>query len=353
MSGESLYRRIMAGHAGIWASPVRAVLRAAEYVYAAGTAVRNRHYDRRGARFTPDVPVISVGNITAGGTGKTPFVIGLVRRLERIGRNPAVIARGYRAVAGQPNDEELLIRRNCPGVSYLADPDRTAAAQRAQDELGADVIVLDDAFQHRRLGRALDIVLIDATCPFGYGHLLPRGLLREPVRSLRRAQVVALTRCDQVSRAERSRIADRLRVHAPRATHLQCTHRVTAIESLDGKPLEGDPDGKRAVLFASVGNPQGFAMTVRALGVEVVGAQWWSDHHVYRRRDVDSLLRSGRFPAHALLMTTEKDAVKLSGLGGLEHANIFVVRIAIDFADDGDTILQAVLEKTVGGGATG
>jgi tetraacyldisaccharide 4'-kinase len=307
--------------------------------------------------------ILSVGNITVGGTGKTPLVIDLVRRLEAMGRNPAVVSRGYKAAADEPNDEELLIRRSCPGVIYLADPDRSAAAQRACDDCGADVIVLDDGFQHRRLWRTLDIVLIDVTNPFGYGHLLPRGLLREPLSSLRRAQVVVLTRCDQVSgaelsrladrleglapQAELSRLADRLEGLAPQATQLRCRHRVIAVETLDGKPCEGGLDGKRAVLFAAIGNPRSFATAARTLGVEVVGERWWPDHHAYRPRDIHSMLRSGRFPPHDLLLTTEKDAVKLAELHGLDCAGILVLRIAIDFVDDGGTIFQTVLEKTL------
>jgi tetraacyldisaccharide 4'-kinase len=125
------------------------------------------------------VPVISVGNITVGGTGKTPLVIELVRGMEKMGRNPAVVARGYGANEGQRSDEELLVRKHCPAVAYIADPDRHRGANMALRRMGADAIVLDDAFQHRRMYRDFDIVLIDAMCPFGYGHVLPRGLLRE------------------------------------------------------------------------------------------------------------------------------------------------------------------------------
>jgi tetraacyldisaccharide 4'-kinase len=347
MSEHSLYRRIIAGETGAWASPVRGVLRAAEEAYKICIALWNRRYDHSHSHSVLPIPVLSIGNITVGGTGKTPLVIDLVRRLEAMGRNPAVVSRGYKAAADEPNDEERLIRRSCPGIVYLADPDRSAAAQRACDDCGADVIVLDDGFQHRRLSRTLDIVLIDATNPFGYGHLLPRGLLREPLSSLRRAQVVVLTRCDQVSGAELSRIADRLEGLAPQATHLRCNHRVTAVETLDGKPCEGGLDGRRAVLFAAIGNPRSFATAARTLGVEVVGERWWPDHHAYRPRDIHSMLRSGRFPPHDLLLTTEKDAVKLAELHGLDHVGILVLRIAIDFVDDGGTIFQTVLEKTL------
>jgi len=208
--------------------------------------------------------------------------------------------------------------------------------------------VLDDGFQHRRLHRLLDIVLIDATCPFGFDHLLPRGLLRDPVESLRRAHVVALTRCDQVSQAALSRIQTRVHSLAGDAAHLKCSHRVTSIEDLSNNVVKEPLAGKRAVLFAGIGRPRTFATTVRSLGVDVVGERWWADHHHYRRRDVESLLKPGRFPPHDLLITTEKDAVKLVALGGFGNAPILVIKIAIDFAGNGGTMLQTVLDKTLG-----
>ena len=350
MSQLSRYRRIIAGETGPWGAPVRAVLRVLEVLYAGGVAWRNRRYDRAGPRTVLAVPVISVGNITAGGTGKTPFVIEVVRRLESMGRNPAVISRGYKAAEGEPNDEERLIRKHCPHVVCLADPDRGRAAKNACQRFGADVIVLDDAFQHRRLGRTIDIVVIDATCPFGYGHLLPRGLLREPVRGLKRADVVIITRCDQASRAELSRLAARLRRLADRAGLVQCNHRVTAIEWLDGTPVKEPLAGKRAVLFAAIGHPAAFVTTVQSFGVDVVGTRWWPDHHHYRPADLNALQRSGAWPPHDFLITTEKDAIKLAERKAGESPKIVVVRVAIDFVDDGGTILQNLLEKKLGGG---
>jgi tetraacyldisaccharide 4'-kinase len=293
------------------------------------------------------IPVISVGNLTVGGTGKTPFVVELVKRLDRLGCSPAVVSRGYKAAVGEPNDEELLIRRNCPGVVCVSDPDRALACEIARSDLGADVIVLDDGFQHRRVARVLDVVLIDATCPFGFDHLLPRGLLREPVQSLQRAHIIVVTRCDQVSQADLARILGVLRKTAGDAVHLQCRHRVTSVECLDGTRVDGPLDGKRAVLFAGVGQPGAFATTVRSMGVDVVGECWWPDHHRYRYRDVSSLFRARRFPPHDMLITTEKDAVKLAGLGGIDRPDILVVRIAIDFADDGGTMLQEELERVL------
>ncbi len=346
MTRLSPYQRIIAGQAGAWAVPIRGTLRLAEGLYACGVALRTYWYDRRAARTVMPIPVISVGNVTVGGTGKTPFVIELVRRLERMGLSPAVVSRGYKGF-DDSNDEECVIRAHCPGVVCVSDPDRIRAAELAHARFGADVIVLDDGFQHRRLARTLDIVVVDATCPFGYGHLLPRGLLREPVRNLSRASVVVITRSDQVSPVELSRLDERLRKIAPDAAHLRCTHKVAGIERLDGTPIEETLAGVRTVLFAGIGHPQAFATTVQSLGVEVVGTRWWPDHHHYRGRDINAILKPGRFPAHKLLITTEKDAAKLTRLGGLDHVDILVVKIAIDFAGDGGTILQSVLEQTL------
>ena len=347
MIKPSPYRRIIGGQAGVWAVPIRGILRLAESLYSFGVALRTYWYDRRGAQTVLSIPVISVGNITVGGTGKTPLVIEVVRSLERMGLSPAVVSRGYRPLDDESNDEQRVILAHCPGVVCVSDPDRIRAAELAQDRFGADAIVLDDGFQHRRLGRTLDIVVVDATCPFGYGHLLPRGLLREPIRNLQRANVVVITRCDQASPAELSKLHERIRKIVPNGVHLRCTHRVTGVEKLDGTPIEEPLAGRRAVLFAGIGHPQAFATTVQSLGVEVVGARWWPDHHHYRQRDISSMLRPGRFPPHERLITTEKDAAKLKQLSGLEHVDILVLKIEIDFAGDGSTILQNVLKQTL------
>ena len=344
MSEQSLYRRIMAGQTAAWSAPVRAMLFAGELIYRTGVERRNRHYDRHGPRAVLPVPVISVGNLTVGGTGKTPMVIDLVQRLERMGFSPAVVSRGYKASGDEPNDEERLIRKRCPGVVYAADPDRTRAAEWACGVQGADVIVLDDAFQHRRLGRTLDIVLIDATCPFGYNHLLPRGLLREPPSSLARAGLIVLTRCSQASPAELDRVDARIRSLNGGAPLIRCDHRVTGVERLDGSPADRELAGKRAILLAGIAYPSAFAATVSALGVRVVGHRWWPDHHRYRPRDVDRLMKTARFAPHDVLITTEKDAVKLADLGTFDHVPLYVVKISIDFLQNGSTMIQHVLD---------
>ena len=332
----------------MWAAPLRGVLGALEAVYACGVSIRNARYDRDGFCRTLPVPVLSVGNLTVGGTGKTPLVIDLVRRVRRLGLRPVVVSRGYAAACGEPNDEERLIRRQAAGVPCIADADRVAAARVAHRMFDADVVILDDGFQHRRLGRVLDVVVVDATCPFGHDHLLPRGLLREPVASLRRAHAVVLTRCEQVSQAECSTIARRLRELAGSAVHVKCRTRVIGVERLDGTVFQEPLRGKRAFLFAGIGRPGAFAATVRGMGVNVIGHRWFTDHHRYRRREMKRLLCASRLPACDVVLTTEKDAVKLAPLVDRTATPILAVRVGIDFIEDGDKMLQSLLGRTLG-----
>ena len=347
MDRALLHYRILSNDVGLWGVPVRAGLRVIEGGYAAAIALRNAHYDRNGPRAVLPVPVISVGNVTVGGTGKTPLVIELLERLGRMGCNPVVVSRGYKARDGGANDEERLIRCHVPGAICLSSSNRMEAGEAAIQSHRADVIVLDDAFQHRQLGRTLDIVLVDATCPFGFDHLLPRGLLREPLAALRRAGAIVLTRCDQVSPEELARVEARIRSFHDTTKIIKCNHRVTKLQNLDGSPVDEPPEGKRAVLFAGIGRPGAFAETVRGMGVEVVGERWWPDHHAYVPKDLRELVGTNRFPPHDWLMTTEKDAVKLAGLPGADGVRIVVVCVTIDFEGDGGTILQSLLESVL------
>ncbi len=340
-----IYRDIISGQAGQWALPLRALLRLVSIPYGWIIALRNRRFDHRAACKRVTVPVISVGNLTVGGTGKTPLVIELVQRLIRRGRRPAIVARGYKSSPGQPNDEERLIRTHCPQAVYVADPDRVRGARRAIAQHGADVIVLDDGFQHRRLARDLDIVVIDATCPFGFDALLPRGLLREPPSALRRAGLIVVSRCELADADSLAQLDQRLAAAAPGVPRVRCQHRVTGVVRPDGSPLDRAPTGARVVLFAAIGNPAAFRATVQSLGAVVVAERWWPDHHHYNERDAALLATAGRFPPHDLLLTTEKDAVKLNHLPREAAARIGVVRISIDFAADGGTIIDRRLEE--------
>ena len=307
--------------------------------------LRNQGYDKPGATTRVSVSVISVGNLTVGGTGKTPMVIDIAARLVARGLSPAVVARGYHAEEGQPNDEELLIRRHCPAVAYVADPDRIAAAREAVSKCQSDVIILDDGFQHRRIARDLDIVLIDATCPFGFGHLLPRGLLREPLSALRRADAIVVTRSDQVSSADLARLLDRLHHLAPDAAHLTSIHRVADIRDLNGSAMPATLADRRVVVFAAIGNPAAFRGTLLQQGATIIREKWFGDHHRYTPYDVAMLARLLRSTDAELLVTTEKDAVKLATIAGDLAPRVAVVAIAIDFPPAHGTILDSLLAK--------
>lgn len=341
----------MNGQGGPVVTPVRGVLWTASLGYGLGVARRNARYDREVNRIRLSVPVISIGNLTVGGTGKTPMVVDVVERLLAKGKSPAVVARGYGAGQEEVNDEQRLIQTRCPGVSYVADADRVAAGRHAVTGLGADVIVLDDGFQHRRLSRDLDVVLVDATNPFGYDHLLPRGLLREPVSSLGRAGLVILTRCDQSSAVDLQRTTARVHEIVGRTPVLRCRHHVISLRRLNGAAESPDLSGRRVVLLAGIANPRSFAATVSNLGATIVGQRLFPDHHRYTPSDIARLATAGQFAPCAALITTEKDAVKLAAIPEAAALAIFVVRVAIAFEEDGGVILQRMIESVVTRGA--
>lgn len=289
------------------------VLAPLAWLYGGVIRLRNRRFERTaGAVQTVDVPVVSVGNITVGGTGKTPLVIEIVRRLQALGRQPAVLTRGYKAAPGQSADEVREYAAAVAGLDVVVDPDRVAGARRAVRELGADCLVLDDGFQHRRLGRDLDVVLIDALAPFGGGYLLPAGRLREPLASLARADVLVITRANQASADEVQRIEETLRKHAPEVPVVRAEVVPDALVGLHGAaaPLT-TLRGQRVVAAAGIGNPQTFLRLVESLGATRVAGHTCDDHHHYGPADVRLLERAVRANKANCVVTTRKDWVKL------------------------------------------
>ena len=204
---EAGYLRLIRGEPrGPLASAARFALALAALGYGLGVAVRNPAFDRGWRPIQhAAVPVVSVGNLTLGGTGKTPMVEYVARWYRARGVRVAILSRGYGQSTGL-NDEGRVLEENLPDVPHLQDRDRAGLARVAVEELESELLVLDDGFQHRRLARDLDLVLIDALDPFGHGQLFPRGLLREPVSALRRAGVVLLSRADLVAESDRAAI---------------------------------------------------------------------------------------------------------------------------------------------------
>ncbi len=314
--------------------------------YGLGVRLRNGLYDRGWRRVErAAVPVVSVGNLTLGGTGKTPCVEYVARFYRGLDLRVAVLSRGYGASAGV-NDEALVLEENLPDVPHLQGADRAALARVAVEELESEVLVLDDGFQHRRLARALDIVLLDATAPFGHGQLFPRGLLREPVSGLRRAQVALLTRCDQVEPAAVAAIRERVARVAPGLTVAESVHQPAAWVNADGQalPVKGLA-GRSLVAFCGLGNPEGFRRTLAGLG-EVTDFRTYPDHHQYTRTDVEELRSWARQQAtECVVVTTQKDLVKLR-LSRLGDRELWALRIqlAVTAGQDGfDHKLKEVL----------
>ena len=332
-------------------------------------------------------PVVSVGNITAGGTGKTPLVEWAARALAREGRRACVLTRGYgraderrRVVASdgervladvkECGDEPRLLAESLIGeASVVCDRERVGAALWARENLRAEVFVLDDGFQHLKIARDLDIVAVDASEPWGGGHMLPRGRLREPRAGLRRADCVVITRAEMAADLEALR-AEVLRLTGGRAAVVASRVRTRALRPLGSSPasefnsspiseldsshvsefgssqvseldLSSDSEvdlEKHAVrqpvgAFCAVGNPRAFFAHVRADGFELAHARSFPDHHVFKRSEVEAFAREARERGARALLTTAKDAVKLRGFR--LSLPCYVVEIGLEFEDEG------------------
>jgi tetraacyldisaccharide 4'-kinase len=334
ITAEAYHALIRGERRGPLAALARLGLWAASWPYRLGVAARNRLYDRgwKTAHQT-GVPVVSVGNLTLGGTGKTPCVEYVARFYRDLGLRVATLSRGYGAGHGR-NDEAMVLEENLPDVPHLQHPDRVALAGVAAEELQAELLVLDDGFQHRRLYRDLDVVLIDATWPPHRDHLFPRGTLREPAGGLRRAGAIVVTRCDQVTPAGLGEIRDWLTARFPDKPIAWTEHRPVGLigEPGDVSPPEVLRD-KPVAGFCGIGNPAALRRTLEGLGATVVAFRTFPDHHPYTRADVDDLRAwASRLPTGAVVATTQKDWVKLR-LADLAGRPLRAVRIGLAFRD--------------------
>jgi tetraacyldisaccharide 4'-kinase len=338
MGTEDWYREVVSGTSrGLVASLARTAFACAEPIYGAVVARKNRAFDS-GRRQATQVaaPVISVGNLTVGGTGKTPLVAWLAEWFRAQGVSVSLISRGYGAQRGRPNDEALELAARLPGVPHLQNPDRVAAAREALAAQPRQVLILDDAFQHRRIARDLDIVLLDALAPFGYDRLLPRGLLREPPTSLARANVVALSRADAIDAASRQTIAERVRKLAPQALWIEMSHRATHLVNVRGErlPLAAFA-GQSVAAFCGIGNPAGFQHTLESSGFAVAAFRPLADHCAYSAAELTALEAWAAGASIEAVICTKKDLVKLTAarLGG-RPLWALEIELAIDAGHD-------------------
>jgi tetraacyldisaccharide 4'-kinase len=340
------FQEILSGRRrGVGAGALRGVLGVAEWFYAAAIRRRNRRYDRgRATIHRVGAPVVSVGNLTLGGTGKTPLVGWLGRWFSERGVRLAVVSRGYGATAGQPNDEARELQQSLPHLPHLQNPDRVAAARQAVAAYGAQLIVLDDGFQHRRIGRDLDIVLLDALEPFGFGHVFPRGWLREPVEGLRRADVVVLSRADLLDAAAREALWQTIRKHAPEALGAEVIHAPRRLISVAGAEMPlAAVRSQPVAAFCGIGNPAGFRRTLEICGCRLLGFRTFSDHHRYMPAELGQLADWAKGLGASMLVCTGKDLVKLSA-DHFRDLPLWAVGIEIEFLS-GRESLQSRLER--------
>jgi tetraacyldisaccharide 4'-kinase len=321
MFDAQTFREIASGRRrGAGAAMARGVLRLAEVPYTAAVNWRNRRFDR--AHWPAQqvgVPVVSVGNLTLGGTGKTPMVKWIARCFAERDIRVAIVSRGYRATAGDKNDEALELEQSLPDVPHVQNPDRVAGARAAIEQFGSQLVLLDDGFQHRRLARNLDVVLLDSSAPFGFDHVFPRGTLREPIAGLARAQVVCLTRADQCESAVREAIRGRVAQLAPQAAWCEAAHAPHELRDSNRNTQSiAILAGRRVAAFCGIGNPAAFRRTLEGLGACIAYWREFPDHYAYNSADRAALSAAIATSGAELVVATHKDLVKLPAeqLGG-------------------------------------
>ncbi len=316
--------------------------------YSAVTRLRTAAYQKGLLKTTKlPAPVISVGNITAGGTGKTPLVEKICRLIAAESRRVCVLTRGYGrenggdrvlvsdgtavlAHASQSGDEPLLLAEKLLGVAaVVCDADRAAAGKWAIEKLDSDVFVLDDGFQHLQLARDLDLVVIDATNPWGGGHLLPHGTLRELPRGLARADCAIITRTEQTTDTSilESEIHKLIGDHPVLISQMS----TKGVREVGGTALSPNASVPQPVsAFCAIGNPNSFINQLRQENLPLANMQIFPDHYSYQQADISELSRQAKAAGAAGLITTAKDAVKLRTLEFDLPCYVLEIEIAID-----------------------
>lgn len=332
------------------------VLAGVSVLYRAAVSIRNAGYDAGWLRQVRlSCPVISVGNLTVGGAGKTTCVAFLAAKLKRQGRHVAILSRGYggtRAtpyvlgvrdgqleVNGRPEertdelpDEPQMLAMQLPGVPIVIGTRREETGRLILEQQRPDVLVLDDGLQHRRLARDVDIILINATMPLDGWPLLPRGPMREPLAALRRADVLLITKADQ-SLDRVAALQERLAMLNPRAAIATAIHEPEGLwDALSSEPVPLDRlGGARIALVSSIGDPDSFDDTVRRLGAVIARHLRYPDHHRYGMDDWQQIAQAAASSNAAALVTTEKDLMRLRQVARASSASVpvWVLRIGM------------------------
>lgn len=361
---------------GLWPSLMRCFLRGLSWIYRGGVKMRLRLF-RKGWRPQANLGtmVVSIGNITVGGTGKTPVVERFARELTERGRKVAILSRGYKSKelkeaqewihpesgvkflsppkivsdgsqvlleARYAGDEPFMLAKNLPGVAVIVDRDRKRGGRFAVKELGVDTLLLDDGLQYLDLDHSIDVVLVDQSMPFGNGYILPRGTLREPPANLCRADYIFLTKCDGQAL---DGLVKRIRKYNKEAEILQCTHgpkhlqgvfhdEVLALEELEGKYIGA---------ISGIAQPRSFDNLLKKLGGNVLFHTTFSDHHAFSAEDIAPFMSRCITRGVDMIVTTEKDAVRFP-IPAEMNVPIYYLRIEVKILD-GEEVWERCVER--------
>jgi tetraacyldisaccharide 4'-kinase len=348
---KEYYLSILSGQQrGVIAAIVKSTLSAFTLPYLAVLNTRNALYKSNLVKSTRlPVKVISIGNITTGGTGKTPLVEFSVKYLNDIGRKVAILSRGYggenHSQEGDEglNDECLALMENLKDVHVLAGRDRVKNGERAISDFGVDCVVLDDGFQHLRLKRDLDVVVIDALNPFGGENLIPRGSLREPLQNLERADLFIISHCDQENELSIRSIYTKLDQINHSAPVCESIHSPVHFDNIaDGSILELEwIKGKKVYALSAIGNPESFTYTLKRLGSDLIKHKVFQDHHAYTKEEIEGVVSEAQSVGVDAIVVTQKDIVKIRKMN-IKDANILSLRIEIKITRGVDLYKAAI-----------
>ena len=293
---------------------IRFLLRVISVFYSLIIELRNIWFDWKILRsYKVDATVISIGNLTAGGTGKTPIVMWLCNLLAEKNIKTAIVSRGYKSKTGTLGDEAAMMVNNCPMAKITINNDRVSGAKKAIEKYSVEAIVLDDAFQHRRIKRDMDIIAIDATCPFGFDRILPSGLLRESPKSLKRAQAVIITRTDQCDKNSLDKIENKIKAHNPNILIAHSVHKIVSAKRFKDEVISVEElKKKKSFAFCGIGNPESFSKSLINTGLEVVGEKFFNDHQDYTKESLKDVGVLAKDSGADILLTTQKDWVKIA-----------------------------------------
>ena len=369
---------ILGRRLGRGAAVLRGFLYLLSLLYGRIVVLRLWLYEKRVARVHAlGCLVVSVGNLTVGGTGKTPIVEKLARRLTLAGRKVAILSRGYKSTpvpfsermrnriwgrdhvtpprivsdgkrllldSARSGDEPYMLAKNLGDVVVLVDRDRVKSGLYAMEHFGADTLLLDDGFQYLPLKQRLDVILVDRETPFGNHHLLPRGMLREPPHHLKRADLVFITKCDGSDISELRAELRALNRHAP---FIECRHAPRYLENLqtgERRPLDF-LKGQRIGALSGIARPESFEAGLKNLGAEICYSRQFADHHRFDEAELANMLQRSRARTARIVVTTEKDAVRLPRI---EHPllPIYFLRVEIEiFGSEGEAALDALVAR--------